>query len=79
MKTTAANPNPATETFASAYSKLATIAEKLRGAGATACVDDLVQLLAQDREHHAFCKARLDAIRREVDAEVETSEAVAQA
>ena len=45
MKTTAANPNPATETFASAYSKLATIAEKLRGAGATACVDDLVLLL----------------------------------
>ena len=79
MKTTAANPSPATETFASAYSKLATIAEKLRGAGATACVDDLVLLLREAREHHAFCAARLAAIRREVDAEVETGDAAAKA
>ena len=76
MKTTA----PAsTETYAAAYARLAAIAERLKGAGAAASHDDIVDDLKAARAAHAVCKARLDAIRREVDAEVEAAGEVAKA
>ena len=68
MKTTAL---ATTETYAAAYAKLTAIAEKLKGAGAVANLDDIVDDLRAARAAHAVCKERLDAIRREVDAEVE--------
>ena len=80
MKTTATNTAAApasTETYAAAYAKLAAIAEKLKGAGATD-VDTLVQDLRAARTAYATCKSRLDAIRREVDAEVEAAGEVAR-
>ena len=69
----------ATETYAAAYARLSAIAEKLRTAGATANVDDLVSDLHMARSAAAICRARLEAIRREVDAEVEATEASAKA
>ena len=72
------NAPASTETYASAYARLAAIAEKLRGTGATANLDSIVDDLRAARAAHAICKARLDAIRREVDAEVEAAGEVAQ-
>ena len=74
MKT---NTPASTETYAAAYGRLAAIAEKLRTAGAAASVDDLVSDLRSARAAYAVCKTRLDAIRREVDAEVEAAGEVA--
>ncbi len=71
MKTTMTAAPADTESYATAYARLTTIAEKLKGAGATADLDGLVRDLREARAAHTFCKARLDAIRREVDAEVE--------
>lgn len=76
MKTTA---NPTTETYAAAYATLSRIAEKLKAAGATAAVDDLVADLKDARTAYNTCKSRLDAIRREVDAEVEAAGEVTKA
>ncbi len=81
MKTTITNSTmapAATETYASAYAKLNSIAEKLKGAGAMADLETLVLDLREARAAHAFCKSRLDAIRREVDAEVEAAAEVTQ-
>lgn len=64
-----------TETYASAYARLAAVAEKLKTAGAAASVDDLVSDLRTARTAYAACKARLDAIRHEVEAEVEAADA----
>ncbi len=75
MKT---NAPASTETYAAAYNRLAAIAEKLRGTGATANLDGIVDDLRAARAAHAICKSRLDAIRREVDAEVEAASEVAQ-
>lgn len=68
MKT---NAPASTESYASAYATLSAIAEKLKGAGATADLDGIVDDLRAARAAHAICKARLDTIRREVDAEVD--------
>ncbi len=73
MKTTMTAAPAVTESYATAYARLTTIAEKLKGAGATADLDGLVRDLREARAAHAFCKARLDAIRHEVDAEVEAA------
>ena len=78
MKTTNTTPTSvqapaATETYAAAYARLAGIAEKLRAAGTSAAVDDLVSCLQEARGAAAICRARLEAIRREVDAEVEAA------
>ena len=74
MTTKTITPTPATtETYAAAYAKLAAIASKLSAAGATANVDDLVHDLRLARSAYATCKARLDAIRAEVDAELEAA------
>ncbi len=74
-----ANPPATTETYAAAYNRLAACAEKLKGAGATANLDGIVDVLREARAAHSICKARLDAIRREVDAEVEAAGEVAKA
>ena len=66
VKTTAA---PA-QSYAAAYAKLAAIADKLRAAGSAASVDSLVEDLREARSAYAICRARLDAIRSEVDAEM---------
>lgn len=63
-----------TETYASAYARLAAVAEKLKTAGAAASVDDLVSDLRAARTAYATCKARLDSIRLEVVAEVEAAD-----
>ena len=68
-----------TESYAAAYARLAAIAEKLKGAGATANLDEIVDDLRAARAAHAVCKARLDVIRREVDAEVEAAGDTAKA
>ena len=62
-----------TESYAAAYSRLTAIASKLTAAGTTASVDDLVCDLRLARAAYATCKARLDAIRAEVDAEIEAA------
>ena len=67
----------ATETYAAAYARLTAIAERLKGAGATSDLESVVRDLRDARAAHAFCKNRLDAIRREVDAEVEAVGATA--
>ncbi len=61
-----------TETYASAYARLSQIAERLKTAGTSANVDSIVEDLRAARIAYSICKARLDAIRREVDAEIET-------
>ena len=67
----------ATETYASAYARLSAIADKLRSGGQAAGVGEIVDQLRAARAAHATCKARLDAIRREVDAELEAAGDVA--
>ena len=76
MKT---NTPASTESYASAYSRLSAIAEKLKGAGATADLDEVVTLLREARAAHAICKSRLEIVRREVDAEVEAAGGLSQA
>ena len=75
--TTATAAPASTETYAAAYARLTAIAERLKGAGATD-VDTLVQDLRAARMAYSTCKSRLDAIRREVDAEVEAAGEVAR-
>lgn len=80
MKTIVVNAAAApssTETYVSAYARLTAIADKLKGGGATD-VDTLVQDLREARMAYSICKSRLDAIRREVDAEVEAAGEVAR-
>lgn len=62
-----------TETYAAAYARLSQIAEKLKTSGASANVDSIVEDLRAARLAYSICKSRLDAIRREVDAEVEAA------
>ena len=59
-----------TLTYAAAYAQLAAIAERLKGAGTAASIDTLAQDVADARSLHASCKARLDAIRAEIEAEM---------
>ena len=73
MKTTTTAAPATTESYAVAYAKLTAIAEKLKGAGAMTDLETLVRDLREARAAHTFCKSRLDAIRREVDAEVEAA------
>lgn len=72
--TTAALP-AATKTYAAAYAELSSIADKLRIGGQAAGVDEIVDLLKAARAAHAICRDRLAAIRREVDLELEATEA----
>ena len=63
-----------TETYAAAYARLSQIAENLKTAGSAASIDTIVENLRAARAAYATCKLRLDAIRREVDAEVEAAD-----
>ena len=67
--TTSGGP-AATESYAASYAKLAAIAERLRAGGAAVSVDALVEDVRAARAAHEVCRARLDAVRREIDAEV---------
>ena len=66
-----------TETYAASYAKLAAIAERLRAGGAAVSVDTLVEDVRAARAAHEVCRARLDAVRREIDAEVAAAESEA--
>ena len=70
MKT---NSPSSTESYAVAYARLASIAEKLKNAGTTANLDEIVDDLRTARQMHNLLKNRLDVIRREVDVEVEAA------
>lgn len=63
--------NPAT-TYAVAYAQLAAIAERLKGAGTAASIDTLAEDVRAARHAYTACRARLDAIRIEIDAELAT-------
>lgn len=56
--------------YAAAYAQLAAIAERLKGTGNAASIDTLAQDVAEARNLYASCKARLNAIRVEIDAEL---------
>ena len=66
----------ATDTYAASYAKLSAIAERLRSGGSATSVDTLVEDVRAARAAHDVCRARLDAVRREIDAEVAATEAV---
>ena len=73
---TAASVVPAgTDSYAAGYAKLAAIAERLRTATGAATVDGLVADVQAARELHRQLKARLDAVRRELDADAAEGEA----
>ena len=59
-----------TLTYAAAYAKLAAIAERLRATGSAASIDTLVDDTREARSLHAICRDRIDAVRREFDAEM---------
>ena len=65
----------ATDSYAANYARLAAIAERLRAGGAAVSVDTLVEDVRAARLAHEVCRARLDAVRREIDAEVAAAEA----
>ncbi len=75
---TTGNAAPAaTDTYAASYAKLAAIAERLRAGGTAVSVDTLVDDVRAARAAHEVCRARLDAVRREIDAEVAAAESEA--
>lgn len=59
-----------TLTYAAAYARLAAIAERLRATGSAASIDTLIDDIRQARSLHAICGDRIDAVRREFEAEV---------
>ena len=62
-------PEP-TGTYASAYARFASIAERLKTAGAATSVDTLVEDVRAVRAAHALCRARLAGVRAEIEAEL---------
>lgn len=73
MVETSAAP-ASTDTYAASYAKLAAIAERLRAGGGATSVDTLVEDVRAARAAHDVCRARLAAVRREIDAEVAAAE-----
>lgn len=63
-----------TETYAVGYAKLAAIAERLRTASGAATVDSLVADVQEARALHRQLKARLDAVRAELEADATENE-----
>lgn len=59
-------------TYVAAYATLAGIAERLKGTGQPTAIDTLADDVRAARAAYATCKARLDAIRAEIDAEIGT-------
>ena len=76
MPASAAGAPAATETYAAAYARLAAIAERLRAGGAATSVDTLVEDVRAARAAYELCRNRLDAVRREIDAEVAAADTV---
>lgn len=60
-------------TYAAAYAQLTAIAERLKGAGTASSIDTMADDVRAARAAYATCKARLDAIRAEIDAEIGTA------
>ncbi len=58
------------QTYAAAYAKLTTIAEKLKSAGTATSIDTLADDVRGARQAYATCRLRLDAIRAEIEAEL---------
>lgn len=72
---TAVGTAPAgTDTYAAGYAKLAAIAERLRTASGAATVDGLVADIQAARALHRQLRARLDAVRFELEAEAAEGE-----
>ncbi len=69
---TAAAAPAGTDSYAASYARLAAIAERLRTATGAATVDSLVADVQAARELHRQLKTRLDAVRRELDADAES-------
>ena len=65
--TTTAKP---VTSYAIAYAQLAAIGERLKGASTAASIDTLAEDVRAARQAHAACRARLAAIRTEIDAEL---------
>ena len=70
QRSTAVEP---TSTYAAAYAELAEIVERLRGNGSTS-IDSLVDSVRRARAAHGVCRARLAAVRAEIDAEIAAAE-----
>ena len=74
MTTGPRTPTPAaapaaTDSYAAGFARLAAIAERLRTASGAATLDGLVADVQAARTLHRQLKARLDAVRRELDAD----------
>ena len=65
---------PTTETYAAAYGRLNQIAERLKASAVTS-VDSLVADVKEARAAYAICKARLDAVKCEIDVELAAAQA----
>ena len=74
--TTTAKP---TVTYAAAYATLASIAERLKGAGTAASLDTLASDVSEARKCYQGARDRLDAIRAEIDAELASNSGSAKA
>ena len=75
MTTNKISAPAATETYSAAYARLSAIAEQLKNNTAATTVDSLVEDVRAAREAYALCRARLDAVRREIDVEIAAAEA----
>jgi exonuclease VII small subunit len=75
MTTNKTNTPASTETYSAAYARLSAIAERLKNNTAATTVDSLVEDVRAAREAYALCRARLDAVRREIDVEIAAAEA----
>ena len=78
-KTTTTTINKPVVTYAAAYAALSAIAEKLKGAGTAASIDTLAEDVRAARYNYELCRSRLAAIRAEIDAELSTDAAGADA
>jgi exonuclease VII small subunit len=74
MTTNKAHEPASTDTYSAAYARLAAIAERLKNNTAATTVDSLVEDVRAAREAYALCRARLDAVRREIDVEIAAAE-----
>jgi hypothetical protein len=75
MITTSKTTLAPTATYAAAYARLAEIAGRLRGPASAMSIDSLAADVRAAREAHDACRARLSAIRAEIEAEVAAIEA----
>ena len=69
IRTTTTTAKPSI-TYAAAYAQLAAIAERLKGAGTATSIDTLAEDVRAARQAYTACRARLDAIHAEIDAEL---------